>query len=523
MTVDGATGFAPTPASANAATRLPALRARLKQAQARWRLGSVLEGMVFSLVAALALLCGFQVFALYFDHAAPTASLAALSGHPLYALAFSVAVFACALALAIILALLLTPDLATFARKADRAFALQERLSTALEVDAAMRPDTDLDPVRCALLADAEWCAAVIDPRQMVKFALPRTAWVVPALLVVVVLLQLVPPGSFGLAAPRSPVSGTERDGTDFVGPPGVETAANLRRIVDLLNKDADQRSDPYLRTIARTLEHLSSELERSAIDRRSLANELGRLLQHTERAYAQGEGPGNRPPDRSGTVQDPARLLKSELDDITGNRQFGTAMPRDSNRANQAQDDAVAAREQLGRAPPAPERKTVGGRASDPSASSRQPAGRLDALKDRDDYDPVDPRIEIERAFAAQQRRERAASQSAGAAQDAGRGDGDRAGEGTRPLGNDVSAGSTALAPGVELLLPDQSANEGRRIRIELPPEAVLSGVAPPTAGNTGEWRRAQEQAVERSALAAEDRKVVGRYFMRSVEGHGP
>jgi hypothetical protein len=72
-------------------------------------------------------------------------------------------------------------------------------------------------------------------------------------------------------------------------------------------------------------------------------------------------------------------------------------------------------------------------------------------------------------------------------------------------------------------LLLPDQAANDGRRIRIELPPDAVLSGVAPPTAEGDGEWRRGQEQAIERSALPAEGRKVVGRYFARPAGGRGP
>ncbi len=152
---------------------------------------------------------------------------------------------------------------------------------------------------------------------------------------------------------------------------------------------------------------------------------------------------------------------------------------------------------------------------------------GRLptfdDLLKDLDDYDPVDPRVEKERAFADQQRRARAASQSAGAAQDAGQGDGDRAGDGTRPLGNGAAAAATELAPGVEMLLPDQLAANGGRIRIELPPEVALSAVAPPTAATGGEWQRAREQAIARAMPGPEDRKVIGRYFLRPAEGRGP
>jgi len=156
-------------------------------------------------------------------------------------------------------------------------------------------------------------------------------------------------------------------------------------------------------------------------------------------------------------------------------------------------------------------------------AAPDRPPAARDDVLKDLDDYDVVDPRIEIERAVAAQQRRERAAVQSVGAARDAGRGEGDRAGDGTRPLGNGGLTTMTELTPGGELLLPDQAANDGRRIRLELPPDAALSGVAPPPAGTAADWKRGQEQVIDRPALAAEDRKVVGRYFTRSAEGRDP
>jgi hypothetical protein len=70
---------------------------------------------------------------------------------------------------------------------------------------------------------------------------------------------------------------------------------------------------------------------------------------------------------------------------------------------------------------------------------------------------------------------------------------------------------------------LPDQPGNDGRSIRIELAPEAALSSVAPPVAGSNGEWRRVQEQSVERPALAPGDREVVGRYFKRGSGGGGP
>jgi len=500
-------------------TRLPALRARLKATQVRSRIGSMLRGVVFSLVAALALLCGLEVSRLYFDTAAPSTSLFALSELPLSYLAFSTAVFACALVLATVLAFLLTPDIATLARAADRTLALHERLSTALEVDTNLQPSATLGPVPSALLTDAERHAATIDPRQIVRLDLPRAIWAVPALVVAAVLLQLVPPDAFGLGTSRGPVAGAERDGAGFLNQTGAEAAANLRRIVELLDKDAEERSDPYLRTIARTLERLSSDAERPGIDRRMVATALNQLLGHARQAYGQMSNA-----DRSATPRDVVQQLQAALDDIAGNRQAEAAAPREPDRGAGTGNVAAAEQGQAGRPAQLSERKTAGGRTPSEAATlNGRSANWDDLLKNLDDYDPVDPRIEKERAFAEQQRRARAASQSAGAAQDAGRGDGDRAGEGTRPLGNGGVTVSTELVPGVEMLLPDQGANGGHSIRIEIAPDVVLSGVAPPMAGSGTEWQRAQEQAIERSAPDAESRKVVGRYFIRSDEGRGP
>src|SRR5712692_6203882 len=123
------------PIPGNPGTRLPTLGACLKAVRVRARIKSMVRGAVFSLVATLALLCGLEIAGLYVDMAAPAASLALLSEHPLSYFAFSAVAFAGAFALATLLAFLRTPDSALLARLADRALGLQERLSTALEVD----------------------------------------------------------------------------------------------------------------------------------------------------------------------------------------------------------------------------------------------------------------------------------------------------------------------------------------------------------------------------------------------------
>ncbi len=363
------------------------------------------------------------------------------------------------------------------------------------------------------MLADAERHAANIDPRQIVRLDLPRAIWAVPVLIAVAVLLQLVSPDAVAVSRGAD----VERDGAGFTGQQSAEAAANLRRIAELLDKDAEERSDPYLRTIARTLERLSFDAARPGIDRRVLTSPLNQLLGHARQAYGQTSNPN-----RGATPRDVVQQLQAALDDIAGTQPATAAAAREPEGG--AGNVAAAERGPAGRPTPPSERRVVGSRTSPATATlDRRPAGWDDLLKDLDDYDPVDPRIEKERAFAEQQRRARAAAQSAGAAKDAGAGDGDRAGDGTRPLGNGGATASTELAPGAEMRLPDQAAGDGRRIRIELPPDVVLSGVAPPTAGSGTEWKRSREQAIERAAPGAEGRKVVGRYFMRSAGGRGP
>jgi hypothetical protein len=504
------------PIPGNPGTRLPTLGACLKAVRVRTRIKSMVRGAVFSLVATLALLCGLEIAGLYVDMAAPAASLALLSEHPLSWLAFSAAAFACAFTLATFLAFFRTPDAAALARKADRALALQERLSTALEVDRSLPLDTALGPVPSALLADAERHAAMIDPRQIVRLDLPRAIWAVPGLIAAATLIQLVPPDA--LAVSRGSIADAQRSEAGFTGQQGVEAAANLRRIAGLLGKDAQERSDPYLRTIARTLERLSADAERPGVDRRVIAGALDQLVAHTRRAYGQATNSAHEQAPR-----DVVQQLQATLDDIAGKRQAGAAAPREADGRDGAGNVAAAERGPTGRPAQPSERKTASVGMLPQTAMPGRQQTLDDLLKDLDDYDPVDPRVEKERAFADQQRRARAASQSAGAAQGAGQGDGDRAGDGTRPLGNGAAAAATELAPGVEMLLPDQAAANGGRIRIELPPEVALTAVAPPTAGTGGEWQRAREQAITRAMPGPEDRKVIGRYFLRPGEGRGP
>jgi hypothetical protein len=410
-----------------------------------------------------------------------------------------------------------TPDLENFARAADHKLALRERLSTALDVDARVPPDAPLDPVRSALLADVEGRAPAIDPRAIVKLGVPRAVWLLPALAIIAALLHLVPIDAF---ASRNPVADSREN--NALSKDAAENAiVNLRRIADLLNQDADQRADPYLRTIARALERLETQVEHASLDRHQLAHALDRLLAHSRQAYAQN-GKGGRGEVGAKAVD----LLAAAHDDIAG---LSLNRPPAPHQPDNAGATAPAAAEQAARGATPPASSPSRPRQARPGATVAPPLSygapdRIDAQKDGDEYgDPeTDLRTQKERAFAEQQRRMRAAVQAVGAAADAGTGAGDRAGNATRPLGNDAAI-RTDLAPGSDLLLPDQTGNNGRRIRIELTPQTELSNVAPPSAGGDRNWRHIGEQPVARSAFDAEGRKAVGRYFMPPPESSGP
>jgi hypothetical protein len=476
----------------------------------------MLHGAVWSMILGLAVFCALGVTTLLLEGEAARWLPRLLVAHPLLdQIATSAIAFVCALAVAVLATFLLAPDLAALARAADHRFTLKERLSTALEVATARPSDAAQDPVRAALLADAEQSAASIDMRALVSLRLPRAAWGVPALLVTALLLQTVPPDTFGRATPGASATRSGFDDGALSRDQAADMAANLRRIAEVLDQDGAQRSDPYLRTIARTLERLSAEVGRAAIDRPRLARELGQLLAHAQQAYAQSD----RPADQTALPRHPTDLLRSALDEIAGGRQAGAAPAR---------DPAAPKTTTVDRNPPGQPSQPQDRKASGTPTTAEQIAAAVRRLTGEDipwifvdeDGAEVDPRSQLERLMAEEERRARSATQSAGAAANASRGEGDQAGDGVQPLGRSAGAKRSDPAATEQMLLPDPQSREGGRIRIEIPPSAVLSDVAEATSIASGGWRRVQEQSVGRPTLEAEGRRIVGRYFKRSAGG---
>jgi hypothetical protein len=500
-----------TGATNGARAGLPCLLGLLGRARRRRQADTLLRGSVWSVLAGLAAFCTLRGAAL-FD--------ASVGASPV---AGGLGVFAGGLALTGLVAIMRAPSDAALARVADRAFGLKECLSTALEVTSGAHPGaTDavkLGPVRRALVAQAERYAGVIDPHSLIAVGLPRAAWAVPVLVGAAVLFQLVPPDALGSASPPGLSSDDDRSRAGLTEQQRADASSNLQRIAERIGKDADERSDPYLRTIARTLDRLSSRVQQAGEDRQILAAELEQLLQHTERAYGRGSAEGTG--ERAVRTPDPAGMLKTVLDALAGNRQTETAaMPP----AERAAPVPKANPDTQDRAPPAPSRKAPASRTLTEAliAARNLPGADIPWLFLDENGEETDPRAQIERLLAEEERRARGTPQPAGAAADAGKGEGDRAGDGTRPLGRGDLAAPPDGPGGGDMRLPDQATNEGRRIRIEVTPDTARSDVAPPT-GAAGDWRRLEEQPVERPPLESGDRDVVGRYFKRQAGGSPP
>jgi len=496
----------------NIASGLPTLRAALSRARSRWRVNALLHVAVWSVLAGLVVFCALGAAAILSDDVGRR--MPQLMAHPtLDHIAKILLVFVSTFGLAAIVCFLRTPELAAHARAADQTFALKERLSTALEVADTLPQNALPDPVRQALLADAEQRARLIDVRALVPLRLPRAVWAVPALLLTAILLGLMPPEAYRNAASGTMTSPDASQGDGLTRQQAEDAAVNLRRIVDILERDAAQRSDPYLRSLARTLERLSTDIAEARIDRPRLASELNTLLAHAEQAY------GDRSANQNASRQNATELLRSALNDIKGNRQTAETPARDadSTQDNPAEPKSTARPTQ----PPdrRPNNAAAPAQQSAAAAALKRLGVDISWLLVDEDGNEVDPRSQVERLMAEEERRARGGGQPAGAATAAGQGDGDQAGDGVHPLGRG-NAKSTELRPTEQMFLPDPSGRDGARIRIELPPNVAQSDVASPTSDASGGWRRVPEQPVERPELQAEGRRILGRYFKRAADG---
>jgi len=403
-------------------------------------------------------------------------------------------------------------SLLAIARRADHRFGLDERLSTAVEfgmLQASGESRHTASPVLTALFRDAAERGAQVSPQVLVPLSTPRPARYFAAVAVAILALEIALPGSH--AGPEesraTPAAAAEdrAETVDFL----LETAAMLRR-------DAESRSNDYLRVIATALESLALDIIEDRLSGDAMGEALARLAAHAELALRASEvQPGV---DAGSTAVSGADGMAGE----EGENQSAAAGDQDPE-ALSSGSGAIA--------------QQVGGMLNEARAALQGLRSRLDDDSGDGERLAADtsPSSGVEGAMP-----EFDPSQMSG--QEAVSGDGERAlanlavqgqtapdasfGEG-RSLqdgeGSAILAGApegTALpdAPSTrDFELPSEGGSR-RRLPIEIVPETRFSSVSEQPLPQ-GDWRPGSEPRVSSDFLGLSHREIASRYFLSLTE----
>jgi hypothetical protein len=488
-------------------SRLDDLVATLSRARSRETARALIYGALASLTLALGLFVLLQLLYWLLGGLSPILSFewlsvpawmadwgpAPLAQHIVVAVAGGIA----ALAVSFVTVLSRPSPIGRMARAADRAFAAEERFSTALEL--ARSNNRRIGVVGEALLRDAAKRAYDVDARKLTPI---RFGWQILALPVLAVIAAVI------IASPPSPIapagSGTTgaRTGapvpsTDFTTDERLDAAGDIRSIAAILAQDGQARSDPVLQAVANELNALGNTLGADVgMTRGEVGDALERLAMAAADAYAAAGVGAEENANYAQFVDDALRAIdpgRYVVDNDAGERveaeaenafDFGTVAG-----ANVPSD---------GEALVLPEGPPANAEAMEAVEGANVPR-ELQREWDNpynDDYGDdfaVNPEVEV-----------------IGLGEGVG---GNMAGLGAAELGGVPGA---PIAPGVtegELLLVDPDPGNGRMIQLDLPPFAELMAVD--TEGlEIGLWRALQEQQVDRGAVPAADLEAVGRYF---------
>ncbi|MCX7783241.1 MAG: hypothetical protein N2318_06300, partial [Meiothermus sp.] len=168
------------------------------------------------------------------------------------------------------------PSLSQMAQHADQRLLLNERLSTALEVVSKVPRDAIHVQIYSALIEDAAQRSKVLQPGALVQFGFPRALAYALGLGILALGLHWLPV----LEAPNL-------SQTDALSPEEkAATLAQLERVGDLIQKDAERGNDPYLEATARSIERLKSDIQAGRLSPTALQQEIGRLTERIQRNY---------------------------------------------------------------------------------------------------------------------------------------------------------------------------------------------------------------------------------------------
>jgi hypothetical protein len=477
---------------------MPELLRRIEGSRRRIRGRILLAGAQWSVAVALAVFAGLKLFsgfagAAFWRLPASASDTTLLASFTLLAL----------LAWSVVRAWLRTPDLEAVALWTDSATGSHERLTTAVETwRVGPRNRTEE-----ALLFDAGSRAIEVDPARLVPLRWPRPIWPLAVALAAALTLQLMPVRNAAVDRTRTEADQSSESFDD--------TGVKVRRVAELVAKGAEERNDPYLQAVARSLDQLGERIERGELARTQIDSELDRLFEHLGRALESDDAAlselltsfSETGPNVAAAVQEGLEPAPAgELGEARATPQGAEPDARPSSGPPPSLADILTELELRFEPPDAP------------TASATPDAG---GATTQGFYTDIDPELVAElerRRQLSLQRAQQAAGQPVGAAEQANEGAGDVAGEGVQPLqrGLNDTFGQREEAPESETVaLPEGAQGEGPRIRREVAPEAELSEVEALAVSPQGEWRRAREAEGRRERLGIMDREVVSRYFL--------
>lgn len=413
------------------------------------------------------------------------------------------------------------PNLFDVAVLADNRYDLKERLASAYEVRSRTAPSE----IEKALLHDAEVAASSVSPNEVAPLRLKRAPWFALAFLASALTVQLLPTSS---DFQQSVIDGATLDTEESL----LQTGAKVRRVSDLVGRQADVKSDPYLEAVSRSLADLGERIERGELERAQVDAELNRLLEHLSVALGEDKlSPGSN---HLSSV-DPSRSQPHNAIAMPGPQLGGGSQLGDRDPAWEGDGG-----EQLSR-PPTPfsgERESLDD--SNPHALDellRRLEARLEQEEAQRSSAPMTPgndNISADTFYGhiipenvrksdgvRQPSTQRANGQGEvpiGAADRSNEGEGDLAGEGTQELGRGAEDGFAIDELDVETLplpLTGGEREPGKRIRLESPSDVEYRAVDRTPTGDVGGWQREVAASGSGYVIGMMDRDVVSRYFL--------
>jgi hypothetical protein len=255
------------------------------------------------------------------------------------------------------------------AAAADRALSLADRLTSAISFLAEAAPT----PLMRLAIADGAHAGAAVDPRAVVELEVPRSAFALPALLILLLLilrLPACPPASVAVTVPAARPH-------LVVEPDALEAE---REVLRKLARDVGGR-DPELARLAQALEHVLQQIDARQLSRNEAFAQLAAL---ETKISAQREATATKP------VQQLAALQKA-LAASKATQKVAEALAHDDLGAAQKELEKLAAQAEA--------RQKEGGEQKDPAeeelARALDRAGRaLDEAQKKADAER-DRRIE--------------------------------------------------------------------------------------------------------------------------------